>query len=151
MPLRFRQGPALFKKALAKINPKVAKVPNANYSWYSKIPPPIKRAIRKLQKSLRTIKPLSKLAMTNPSATQISWTNFTQLIINNKKLNKMINDTINDPGAIYPELFDVGEIKRRFKAHLDGREEHSRFLFQVLTFGTWYKKYGPEALGEGKQ
>lgn len=144
MPLKFRQGPALFKKAMAKINPQVAKIPDANYSIYEKIPFPIKKLIRKTQRLLRKIKPLSKLTITDPSATQISWSNFNQLIINNKKLKNRIIETMNDPNAICPEIFDVSEIKRRFDAHINEKEEYSRFLFQILTFGVWYKKYGPK-------
>jgi asparagine synthase (glutamine-hydrolysing) len=145
MPLKFRKGPELFKKTLYKINSGVAEVPNANYSVYSKIPFPIKKFVRKTQRVLRKIGPLSKLSATNPANTQISWSNFTQLIINNEKLRNRITETIDDPEAIYPELFDVVEIKRRLEAHLAEKEEHSRFLFQVLTFGVWCKKYGPKS------
>ena len=68
-----------------------------------------------------------------------------ELIRQNTKLKGRIWNTIEDPECLAPSLFNLQRIKEMFKEHVTYREDHMHFLYLLLTFGRWHKKYGPHA------
>jgi hypothetical protein len=55
----------------------------------------------------------------------------------------MIETTIRDPECLNPDLFDREAAIAILERHMQRREDHGRWLFQLLTFGWWHKRYGP--------
>jgi hypothetical protein len=82
----------------------------------------------------------------NPTYTQGSWPNFTELIRYNEKLKNIIESTIEDPGCLNPSIFNIPRIKEMFEEHLNRKANYTEFLFLLLTFGRWHKKYGPRSV-----
>ena len=52
-----------------------------------------------------------------------------------------MENTFKDPQCFDPNIFDVQRIEELFKEHLEGKANHTDFLFLLLTFGRWHKKY----------
>ncbi len=150
IPLKFRENSELFSKAITMINPDMCKVPDNNMSFVANLNPSIKRFVRSAQWFLNRISFLPNWPFLNPSYSQQSWPNSKELIRYNRKLKKLISDTIKDSNALYPEIFDINAINRMFNDHLDNKKNSSDFLFLLLTFGIWCKKYGPKQGGRIK-
>jgi len=147
MPFKMRSNSRVWKKALVKLNPKIAAIPDANtghplfisdiLEWCLTLTRIVINIIKK-----QLIKPQHLLSLVY---TQGSWPNYAELIRYNEKLKKDIWDTIEDPECLDPSIFNISRIKEMFKEHLDGKSDHWYFLFLLLTFGRWHKKYGPHA------
>ncbi|MCP5113083.1 MAG: hypothetical protein GY953_19820, partial [bacterium] len=71
-----------------------------------------------------------------------SWPNMNELIRRNEKLQQLIRETIRDKRCLDPEIFDIGALEAHLEEHLRGRDLNE-LLLSLLTFGRWYKKYGP--------
>jgi len=151
VPTEFRKNSKLFHNAMAKINLPISKIHDANKSFIANIPLSLKNLIRNIQHIIKKIKFLPNWYFLNPSYTQQSWSNSAELIIirHNKKLQILLDKIINDPNALYPKIFDIKKIKEMFNEHLKGKKDYTTFLFLLLTFGFWCKKYGPKAIKEG--
>ncbi len=54
----------------------------------------------------------------------------------------MVTDTLNDPEALPPEIFDLEQVNRLLVDHLANLSHQRTILFALLTFGKWHKKYG---------
>jgi len=146
MPLNIRATSKIWKKALAKLDPKIAAIPNSNTGFSPFIPEYfewglifIRRVINKLH--------LSKFyQVPDPTYNQGAWPNFAELIRYNTKMKKLISNTLEDPQCLDPKIFNIQRAEGMFKGHLGGKTDHSEFLFLLLTFGRWHKKHGPKSL-----
>lgn len=141
MPFKIRSNSRVWKKALAKLDPEIANIPDAN-TGHSPFIPAILDWILNLSKTVIS-KYLIKSKSPHPTYKQGSWPNYAEMIRHNDKLKKLIQETIEDPECLNPSLFDIQKIKEIFKRHLNGKEDYRELLFLVLTFGRWHKKYGP--------
>ena len=63
------------------------------------------------------------------------------MIRNNARLRSMITDTLSDPEALPPSVFNLGRIAELLSEHLAATGHHRDVLFALLTFGRWHKKY----------
>lgn len=142
-PIEFRENSILFQKAITKINPSIGRVLDSNKSFFANIPNSLKKIIRIIQGKIGKNKFLSKQSLLNPSYSQQAWPNFAEMIRHNKKLREFISKTINDKNSLSPRIFNIKEINNIFNEHLKSKKNNTNFLFLLLTFGVWYKKYGP--------
>jgi hypothetical protein len=68
-----------------------------------------------------------------------------ELLRYDNKLVEIAWRTIHDQDCLDPSIFNIQRIEKMFKAHLAGKEDHKTFLFLLLTFGRWYKMFGPRS------
>ncbi len=143
IPLKYRSNKDLWIATLEKLNPDIARIPNSNTGYSPFFPTFIRWAVVLIQIILKKIFVLKANRLPNPTYTESSWPNYRELIRHNKKLRELIWITITDPECLDPSLFDIRRIKEMFEAHVTGEEDYSAFLYLLLTFGSWHKKYGP--------
>jgi len=141
MPPEARINDRIWKKTLIKLNKDVGEVPDAKTGFSPLLPKPLEHWIVLSKKIVHKTK--YKL-LNKIDAKQRKESSFAELIRYNKKLREEIYNVINDPKAVNPEIFDVENINEIFKLHVDGKENHNTaFFIALLTFGKWYKNYGP--------
>ena len=92
-----------------------------------------------VRKILRKLKILPIPRSHHPSYRDESWPNFRELIRYNKKLRKLISETIHDEECISSKLFNVKYIDSIFKKHLSGEKNFTYLLLLLLTFVRWHK------------
>ena len=68
---------------------------------------------------------------------------YAKLIRENPTIRSVIEETIGDETSLDPKIFNINRIKEIFRLHVEERENYAGFLILLLTFGRWYKKYGP--------
>ncbi|MCK5766963.1 MAG: hypothetical protein KAH35_01120, partial [Candidatus Atribacteria bacterium] len=145
-PVRLKTHGKIFKKAMKKIDSKIAKISNANTGLSPTTPVLLEWTIAMAKSIFRKMVSRKKHSLTNPTYTQESWPNFAELIRHNEKMKKLIDDTIRDPECLNPNIFNIQRIEEMFEEHLNGKNDCTDFLFLLLTFGRWHKKYGPRSV-----
>jgi len=143
MPVDLRSTSKIWKKALVKLNPKIAAISDANTGYSIFIPEYLEWVSTVSRRIASKLHLLGSRQLPHPTYTQGSWPNFSELIRHNEKIKKLISDTLRDPECLHPNIFDIQRVEEMFKEHLNGEDEYTEFLFLLLTFGKWYKKYGP--------
>ena len=58
-------------------------------------------------------------------------------------MKELVIDVINDPECLPRQMFDIKRIKEMFSDHLNGNNRYTEWLYLLVTFGVWHKKYGP--------
>lgn len=146
MPPSSRLGASVYRKALRRLSPELASVPNPNTGLKIDLP-----FSSEMEWFLRTGKAsLKKCGISSSSQrhesvyTDGSWPNMNELIRQNEKLKQLIRVTIHDERCLDPQIFDIKSIDRYFESHIRG-SNFNELLLSLLTFGRWHKKYGPEA------
>ncbi len=141
MPPEVRINDRIWKKALIKLNAKIGNVPDAKTGFSPLLPKFLEYGIVLSRKLAHKIN-YNILNKINPKQRKES--SFAELIRYNKKFREEIYNIINDPKAINPEIFDVENINKMFKLHVNGKENHNTaFFIALITFGKWHKNYGP--------
>lgn len=148
IPVELRSDNRLWLKAMARLDRNVAHVANANTGHSPFMPAAIRSGIEVGRKMMERLPLLWRLASKagerepGPGLSPISWSRFDWLIRNNVKLRQMIVNTLNDPEALPPHIFDLRRVNGILDEHLNNRGQHRTILFALLTFGRWHKKYG---------
>lgn len=147
MPLEFRSNKEVWVAALAKLNPKIASIPNSNTGYSPFLSTFLEWVINLLiQINTKRIHSLRTPKLPHPTyQPKIAWSNMSELIRHNSKLKELILKTIEDPECLDPSIFNVQKIRKMFEAHVTGKENYMDFLFLLLTFGRWHKIFGPHA------
>ena len=141
MPPHLRVTGNVYKKAFKKLAPELAAIPDANTRVKVDAPLLWEWESTTVRKILRTLKILPIHRSHHPSYRDESWPNFRELIRYNKKLRKLISETIHDEECISSKLFNVKYIDSIFNKHLSGEKNFTYLLLLLLTFGRWHKKY----------
>jgi hypothetical protein len=76
-----------------------------------------------------------------PGASPISWPRFDWLVRNNAELRRRVVETLADPLALPPDLFDLRQVDALLQEHLANRGQHRLVLFVLLTFGLWHRRH----------
>jgi asparagine synthase (glutamine-hydrolysing) len=143
MPLEVRSNKEVWVTAMAKLNPDIAGIPNSN-TGYSPFAPSFLDWAIKLSRDIA--KEIHFSAPPQPTyETKIAWSNMGELLRYDNKLVEIAWRTIHDQDCLDPSIFNIQRIEKMFKAHLAGKEDHKTFLFLLLTFGRWYKMFGPRS------
>ncbi|MCD4694556.1 hypothetical protein K8R62_04330, partial [bacterium] len=132
LPPKLRIKGNIWKKALKKIDSKIIGIPYSNTGLSPFIP-----------NFLEFIMILSQTFIKRYFHSKKYGLNFAKLFKENRKFKKIVEETINDPECLNPKIFNISRIREMFKEHLLGKEDYAGFLFLLLTFGKWHKKYGP--------
>lgn len=144
MPIKMRSNNRAWNKAIAKLDPKIASISDANtgYSLF------IHEILVWILSSVRDVFALIKRHFIKPSCSTYSvytlstWANYSEMIRHNNQLRRLIQDTIENQECLDPLFFNIQKINEMYKEHLSGKKNYAEILFLLLTFGRWYKKYG---------
>jgi asparagine synthase (glutamine-hydrolysing) len=137
MPPSMRATTRIWNKALERLSPEIAAIPDANTGLSPVVNPVIgylyTRYRKTKEKLVRLLRP-GKVA--HPSHVEGSWPNFARLIRHNKKLSDRLYKTINDPKCLDPDIFNIEQINEMFADHMSGKANHKFFLLLILTYGS---------------
>jgi len=138
IPPDLRFNGRVLKHALKKLNPKLAKIPNANTGLPPTVPEYVEWASNMGRKIFGKIRQQKFLY---PAYTQGSWPNMAELIRHNDKLKQLIWNVINDERCVDPAIFNRTTLVEMFNNHLRHQKDFTWYLLLILTFGVWYKKH----------
>ncbi|WP_188454968.1 asparagine synthase-related protein [Virgibacillus oceani] len=134
VPVKYRSNGTLLRKSITQMDPELGNIPVANsrlslkrsyiFHW---ITTTFNRVFHKLFKSK------------NYKSENSSWPNYSKLIIENKKIQDRILNILNNKEVLRDEMFNRDYLLKLFEEHLQGKKNHERILFSILTFGEWYK------------
>ncbi len=158
MPATVRLNSKVWIKAMKLLDPKLASIPDANTGFRANLPSIAVAMLKGVKTTIaaehiipswlpggwrlrRLVNP-KQHAGSAPAGSRGSYPNFDSLIRRDDRLRDLISDTLNDPECLNSDIFDIDRIKQLFEEHLQGRANHRYFLFILITFGRWHKKYG---------
>jgi asparagine synthase (glutamine-hydrolysing) len=145
MPTEMRCDNRVWIRAMKKLCPSIARIPDANTGSIPTLPELLQYLYSSRKKVLDRLPFAWRLASLknrrNPQPaglSPISWPRFDWMIIHDASLRRKIHDVICDPRYIDPEIFDVNEVRRIFHDHVNGIQSNRNILFLLLTFSEWY-------------
>lgn len=141
MPVAARANSRVWKLAVKQLNPKVARVPDANTGHSPFLPWPVALAMDLPRRFARGLGLRGNSRVIG--RTSGSWPNFPELITHNRHIRSIIEQSFRDPEALDPSIFDIPRIQLEYQNHLAGRANHDMSLFLLATFGCWHRNYGP--------
>lgn len=151
MPVEVRTDNRVWMKALKRLNGELAHVTDANTGHSPLMPAPIVSGIEAGKELIGQLPLLWRLnrnevqragQFARQGLSPHSWSRFDWMVRNNKRFQSIIADTLHDPQALPPEIFDLKQINKVLTDHLANRGHHRHILFALLTFGRWHRKYG---------
>ena len=145
MPVHFRSTSRIWTKVLANFNSELARIPYANTGYSPFTPDFLKCGLTISRSILNRLHLLRPSQLADPTYSEGSWPNWFNLVRYNEKMRKMVNATLRDSECIDPAIFNIERVQEMFEEYLDGDDDNVGFIFLLLTFGRWYKKYGPRA------
>jgi hypothetical protein len=143
IPPRLRAKGRVLRKALKRISPELAAIPNANTGFRADLPLWLEWMLVSSHIALREAGILPRPHVPHPAYTERSWPDMAELIRHNEKLRAMLETTLHDPNCIDPDLFCVETVVSLLRMHLAREADFTKLLFSLLTFGQWHKHYGP--------
>jgi hypothetical protein len=139
LPTKYRTGARLFLKALRRLNPVLFAIPYANTglrpatpawpAWTAKV---IGEAGRRALRRVGLIR----------RGSSESWPDRGELL-RGARMRTMLQQTLWDEACLPPSVFDIDRLKQLFDEHMTHRYHHMRMLLCLLSFGRWFRKYGP--------
>ncbi len=145
MPTEMRCGNRVWIRALKKLCPPLAGIPDANTGCPPTLPEPLQFLYSSRMKVFEGLPFAWRLASRkdyrNPhpeGLSPLSWPRFDWMIIHDAPFRRKIEEVIFNPKYIDPEIFDVSEVRRIFHNHVNGIQTNRNILFILLTFGEWY-------------
>lgn len=147
MPLEMRCDDTVWMKAVARLDKRVAAVANANTGHSPFMPAALAAGLDAAGEMAQRLPGMWRLAQRGaaaeapPGASPISWPRFDWLVRNNAELRRRVVETLADPLALPPDLFDLRQVDALLQEHLANRGQHRLILFALLTFGLWHRRH----------
>lgn len=150
LPVALRADNRLWLNAMESLNRHVAHVADANTGHTPFLPTIFESGIEEGKSLIRRLPLLWRLGThagrqqplkMKQGLSPISWPRFDWMVRNNAAMRNLITETLNDPNALPPHIFDRKHIQALLAEHLAGRGQHRIILFALLTFGRWHGKY----------
>jgi asparagine synthase (glutamine-hydrolysing) len=148
MPLEVRCDSTVWMKAVARLDRRVAAVANANTGFSPFMPMALSAGLDAAGELAQRLPGLSRLARraggpeaAAPGMSPISWPRFDWLVRNNVELRRRVVETLSDPLALPPEIFDLHQVDALLQEHMANRGGHRLLLFALLTFGLWNRRH----------
>jgi asparagine synthetase B (glutamine-hydrolysing) len=144
MPAEFKRDGKVYRKALKKLNPKIAVIPDANTGFNPQISKKLYPILSFLIAKKRILVSKKKQELlTNQS--QGSWPDITEMLRQDSNLKILLEEAIKNPRCLDPTIFDIESIIQLLRDHTERRADHTMLLYLLLTFGRWHRKFGPKA------
>lgn len=144
MPPKLRLGNEIWNKALMKLNHKIAAITDANTNCSPSVPYYLEFIVILYKRVFKKINSKVHPIISSKNKENFKY-DFAELIRYDENMKSIISSTINDPECINPSIFNVPRIKEIFNEHMENKDNYASFLFLLLTFGRWHKKYGPRS------
>lgn len=147
VPLELRADDRLWLRAMSILDPRVARVANANTGHRPDAPPWALAGRKRVNAVVQRLPLLWRIGRDRAAGPQgaggspRSWPRFDWMIRHNPRLRSMITDTLSDPEALPPSLFQADRVGALLADHLSGRGYHRELLFALLTLGWWHRKH----------
>jgi hypothetical protein len=139
MPPDLKRGGRIYRKALKKLDPRIANIPDINTGLSPQTP----GLLREIFTLLRSIK--GKVFPSQSIFTQGAWPDLAEMLRQNDRLRKLVEETIQDPQCLDPTIFDRDRILEMFQEHLHRKADYYVLFLLLLTFGRWHKRFGPNS------
>jgi asparagine synthase (glutamine-hydrolysing) len=136
MPDAYKRNGRVYRKALRKLNSRIAALPDSNTRLTPNAPKWLVSIVR------NTIALRRLLVPREAPFTEGSWPDFSEMLRQSDWRN-ILEHTIKDPECLDPEIFEIDRIMEMYRAYLNGKNEQADLLWLLLTFGRWHKKFGP--------
>ena len=147
LPFKLRSDNRLWNQAIAELDPGIAAIPDANTGRSPFFPKELDWSLKQFGYAGRLV--TGKLLRRTPAAAVAhgpgAWTNYAEMSRTEGKFRRILEETVEDPECLAPDIFDVKRIEEILEEHASGRRMHTTLLFLLLTFGRWFKKFGPHA------
>lgn len=147
MPLEVRCDSTVWMKAVARLDKRVAAVADANTGHSPFMPGMLAAGLDAAGELAQRLPGLWRLSQRGaateppPGASPISWPRFDWLVRNSAELRRRVVETLADPQALPPDLFDLRRVDDLLQEHLANRGQHRLILFALLTFGLWHRQH----------
>lgn len=150
MPVALRSDKVVWMKAMGRLDRGVAGVVDANTGHPPRTSEALLAALDTISSHASRLplawrwQALRGKASQSGAATgysQISWPRYDWMIRHHEKLRAALANTLADPCALPPEIFDHDRVGGLLEDHLTGRGNHRATLFALLTFGVWHKRH----------
>lgn len=136
MPSLFKRNGRVYRKALKRLNERLAIVPNSATGFSPQIPHILEWIIVKFAEVRGIFFPESQVQ------SEGSYPNHAELLRQNVEYQVIVEATIKDPECLDPSIFNTNGILQLLNDHLNRRADHFTLLSLILTFGRWQKKFG---------
>ena len=143
MPPRLRANGYAIKQALKKLSPELGRLKNSDTGIRADAPKWLEFTVLNFRTLCRKYLNIWTGTEEYPTQTQGSWPHWPELIRRNDSIRGKFRSLVEDPGALPPQIFDRDRVKGLFGRHIQREEDNSRLLISLVTFGLWYRKYGP--------
>lgn len=143
MPVKYRMGGRVFVQALKLLDPRLWAIPYANTGMRVDAPEAIAWVARlALELPVQVRKRLGLMPRTH---TNESWPDRGELL-RTPGFREVLDDTVSDPACLPADVFDRHRLLRLIREHVTGHRRHVRALLSLITFGRWFREYGPSNL-----
>jgi len=139
-PVRFRVGAGLLCDALRRLDGRLYAIPSGNTGMRFGTPAPVAWAAQMAGEAPLAL--LKRLGRVPRAYSNESWPDRDEAL-RAGGLRSILEATLADGEAIEPSLFDVGRVRQIIAEHMSRGRHHMRMLLCLLTFGRWFKLYGP--------
>jgi len=134
----------VFRKIINNLNPKLARINNANTGLPICASPWLEFYVQTWRNILYKLG--IKAGVPDPTYTQGSWSDLPELLRYNEKLRKLLWTTITDDKSIDPVIFNKPFLKEMFRKHMARELDFSFYFILILPFGMWYKNAGLKSI-----
>lgn len=143
LPRRLRADSRLWRAAICRLDPALARVPDDNTGFPLDTPQAIvdldayrAKLRRRVSDSLRRRSQRHALHSHN------WWADYPERLRSDRALQARLDETLHDPRCLDPAIFRRETVDRWRREHLQGERNRMQLLFLLLTFGRWYKDQG---------
>jgi len=142
-PVRYRLTGKLLREALRRLDGRLYAIPYANTGMRMDTPAPFAWASQ-MADEVR-LRALKKLGLVPRHHTNESWPDRAELL-RTPPMRRILKQTLLDQEALEPSIFNTDRVRAMLEEHMSRRRDHMRMLLCLLTFGQWFKRYGPSAV-----
>jgi asparagine synthase (glutamine-hydrolysing) len=139
LPAHCRMGARVFLDALKRLDPVIFSIPYANTGMRPATPGWLAWAARVGSEAGR--RALRRIGLGRKGSAE-SWPDRGEML-RGARLRTILQQTLWDEACLPPAVFDIDRLKELFEEHMSRRRHHMRMLLCLLSFGRWFRKYGP--------
>ena len=139
-PVRYRAGGRLLKAALKRLDPRLYAIPYSNTGMRPDTPEPISWAYRMGVETVTAAR--KKLGLLPRTYANEGWPDRSEML-RTPMFRALLEQTFFDVECFPPEVFDAARLRELVDHHMTRRRHYMRMLLCLLSFGRWFKRFGP--------
>ncbi len=142
MPPSWRCEGRVVQKAMQRLSPEGAKIPNANTHFPADLHPWLEIGGLLGRGALRRLKILHKSRLPSEGHSHGSWQNLGVLMKEEPRLRARLREIQGRLDALCFDVIDPNGLSKCIDEHLDGSTSHTKLLRQLLTHDSWVTSFG---------